>query len=98
MLPSTPQATASAMFISPLAARYPAGGITSSLGSGRIDDSIAISTTMPGQPRSRKRSSNHRMKLSSIEAVLSDEGNEAGIAQGGAAQLSPHPLHPRQGL
>src|SRR5437762_14288896 len=81
MLPTTPQAIASAKLISPLAARYPAGGITSSLGRGRNEDSTAIRTTIPGYPRSRKRSSSHWMKLSSIEAVLSDEGNEAGLAE-----------------
>ena len=32
----------------PLAARYPAGGMTSSLGSGSTDDSIAMRSTMPG--------------------------------------------------
>ena len=46
--PKTPQATARTKLISPLATRYPAGGITSSLGSGKIEDSIAIRTTIPG--------------------------------------------------
>src|SRR5439155_281720 len=96
MLPSTPQATATTKFISPLAARYPAGGITSSLGSGKIDDSTAMRTTMPGYPMPRNRSSNHWMNESSIEAVFSQQGDEPRRAQGGAAHLRrgplPHPL------
>src|SRR5256885_10610654 len=82
MPPATPQTIASTKFSSPFAARYPAGGITSSLGSGRNEDSMAIRITIPGYPRSRNRSSSHWMKLSSIEAVLSDEGNEASLAYG----------------
>src|SRR5467141_3223610 len=83
MDPSTPHPTASRKSISPLAARYPAGGITNSLGSGMIDDSMAMSTMIPGYPRSRNRSSNQAMKCSSIEAVLPDQGNEARITEGG---------------
>src|SRR5438309_5368039 len=99
MLPSTPQAMARTRFISPFAARYPAGGITSSLGSGRIDDSTAIRTTMPGYPIPRNRSSSHWTNASSIEAVLSQQGDESRRAQGGAAYLGggplPHALHQR---
>src|SRR6266480_1346738 len=95
MLPSTPQATATTKVISPLAARYPAGGITSSLGSGNIDDSTAMRTTMPGYPIPRNRSSNHWMNESSIEAVFSQQGDEPRRAQGGVAYLRRGPLsHP----
>src|SRR5438445_12066806 len=83
MDPSTPHPTASRKSISPLAARYTAGGITNSLGSGMIDDSMAMSTMIPGYPRSRNRSSNQAMKCSSIEAVLPDQGNEARITERG---------------
>src|SRR5213596_1990094 len=96
MLPSTPQATATTKVISPLAARYPAGGITSSLGSGNIDDSTAMRTTMPGYPIPRNRFSNHWMNASSIEAVFSQQGDEPRRAEGRAAHLGggplPHPL------
>src|SRR2546428_505246 len=102
MLPSTPHATATTKLISPLAARYPAGGMTSSLGSGKIDDSTAMRTTMPGYPIPRNRSSNHWMNESSIEAVLSQQGDEPRRAQGGAAYLErgplSHALDQREGL
>src|SRR6266480_2770125 len=102
MLPSTPQATATTKVISPLAARYPAGGITSSLGSGNIDDSTAMRTTMPGYPIPRNRSSSHWMNESSIEAVFSQQGDEPRRAQGGVAHLRrgplPHPLDQRERL
>src|SRR5882724_7410370 len=102
LLPSTPHATATTKRISPLAARYPAGGITSSLGSGKIDDSTAMRTTMPGYPIPRNRSSNHWMNESSIEAVFSQQGDEPRRAQGGAAYLGggplPHALDQREGL
>src|SRR6266850_8483265 len=81
-LPTTPHSSATAKLICPLAAQYPAGGITSSLGTGRIDDSIAISATMPGYPRSSSVCSSQAMKRSSIEAVLADEGDKAGVANG----------------
>src|SRR5712691_746445 len=77
-LPTTPQVRATAKLICPLAAQYPAGGITSSLGTGRIDDSIAMSAMIPGYPRSSSVLSSQSMNCSSIEAVLADEGNEAG--------------------
>src|SRR5882724_11892058 len=102
MLPSTPHATATTKRISPLAARYPAGGMTSSLGSGKIDDSTAMRTTMPGYPIPRNRSNSHWMNASSIEAVFSQQGDEPRRAQGGAADLRgrslPHPLDQREGL
>src|SRR3989454_11172287 len=102
MLPSTPHATATTKLISPLAARYPAGGMTSSLGSGNIDDSTAMRTTMPGYPIPRNRSSSHWMNESSIEAVLSQQGDEPSRAQRGAAHLRngprPHPLDQRERL
>src|SRR5213596_644650 len=102
MLPSTPQATATTKVISPLAARYPAGGITSSLGSGKIDDSTAMRTTMPGYPIPRNRSSSHWMNESSIEAVFSQQGDEPRRTEGGAAYCVggtlPHPLDQREGL
>src|SRR6266545_7702179 len=98
MLPSTPQATATPKCISPLAARYPAGGMTSSLGRGRTEDSIAISITIPGYPRSRKRSSSQCIQLSSIEAVLSDQGDEAGSAERRLQDSGVRPLEQREGL
>src|SRR6266550_4832062 len=90
-LPSTPHATATTKFISPLAAQYPAGGITSSLGTGTIDDSSAISATIPAYPRLSRPSSSHWMKLSSIEAVLSDERHEARVAQRRGADAGVRP-------
>src|SRR6266850_3045092 len=77
-LPTTPHSSATAKLICPLAAQYPAGGITSSLGTGRIDDSIAISAMIPGYPRSSSVLSSQSMNCSAIEAVLADEGNEPG--------------------
>src|SRR5256714_2864856 len=88
MLPSTPHASATAKSISPFATRYPAGGMTSSLGSGSSDDSTAIRTTIPGYPRSRNRSSSQWTKDSSIEAVFSEQGDEARRAERGVAQLA----------
>ena len=85
MLPSTPHATATTKLISPLAARYPAGGMTSSLGSGKIDDSTAMRTTMPGYPIPRNKSSNHCTNESSIAAVFSEQGDEARRAERSAA-------------
>src|SRR6266550_3376615 len=87
MLPSTPHATATTKLISPLAARYPAGGMTSSLGRGRIDDSTAMRTTMPGYPAPRNRSSNHAMNDSSIESMLSEQGDEPRGAERGVTHL-----------
>src|SRR5882672_7638003 len=102
MLPSTPHRTAATKLISPLAARYPAGGITSSLGSGKIDDSTAMRATMPGYPIPRNRSNSHWMNESSIEAVFSQQGDEPRRAQGSAAYLGggplPHALHQSEGL
>src|SRR5882672_4194137 len=77
-LPTTPHSSATAKLICPLAAQYPAGGITSSLGTGRIDDSIAMSAMIPGYPRSSSVLSSQSIDCSSIEAVLADERNEAG--------------------
>src|SRR6267378_3989301 len=105
-LPTTPHSSATAKLICPLAAQYPAGGITSSLGTGRIDDSIAMSAMIPGYPRSSSVLSSQSIDCSSIEAVLADERNEAGgtdrcrsDALGGAAhegeRLCPPPRAPR---
>src|SRR5439155_1159976 len=47
---------------------------------------------------SRNRSSSHWMKLSSIEAVLSDEGNEAGLAQGNPLEAGVAPLDEGENL
>src|SRR5207248_9996640 len=88
MLPSTPHASATAKSIWPFATRYPAGGMTSSLGSGTSDDSTATRTTIPGYPRSRNRSSSQWTKDSSIEAVFSEQGDEARRAERCVAQLS----------
>src|SRR2546423_13220010 len=100
MLPSTPHASATRKSISPFATRYPAGGMTSSLGSGRIDDSTAMSTTIPGYPRSRNRSSSQCTNDSSIEAMLSEQGDEPGGAQRGVTQLAglPEALDQRESL
>src|SRR4029077_9400627 len=96
MLPSTPQATARATLISPLAARYPAGGMTSSLGKGRIDDSTAMSAMMPGYPMPRNRFKSQPMNDSSIEAVFSDQRDESRAGPGcvprSAGAPSPAPL------
>src|SRR2546427_11465229 len=76
--------------------------MTSSLGSGKIDDSTAMRATMPGYPIPRNRSSNHWTKESSIEAVFSEQGDETRRAERGAAHLEgrtrPHPLDQREGL
>src|SRR5881398_1354798 len=61
--------------------------MTSSLGSGRTDDSTAIRTTIPGYPRSRNRSSSQWTKDSSIEAVFSEQGDESRRAERCVAQL-----------
>src|SRR2546421_10528667 len=101
MLPSTPHASATRKSISPFATRYPAGGITSSLGSGRIDDSTAMSTTMPGYPIPRNRSSSHWMNASNIETVFSQQGDESRRTEGRAAHFvatGSHPLDEREGL
>src|SRR2546430_2081004 len=91
MLPSTPHASATAKSISPLATRYPAGGMTSSLGSGRMDDSTAMRTTIPGYPRSRNRSSSQVTNDSSIEAVLSEQGDESRRAERRVTQRISRP-------
>src|SRR5881397_3949484 len=65
--------------------------MTSSLGSGRIDDSTAMSTTIPGYPIPRNRSSNHWMNDSSIEAMLSEQGDESCAAEGRVTQLRGRP-------
>src|SRR5256886_14054644 len=100
MLPSTPHASATAKSISPLATRYPAGGMTSSLGSGRMDDSTAMRTTIPGYPRSRNRSSSQVTNDSSIEAVLSEQGDESRRAERRvtARAARPDPLAQRERL
>src|SRR6266545_1525625 len=91
-LPNTPQSSATGKLICPLAAQYPAGGITSSLGTGKMDDSIAMSAMIPGYPSWSNVCSSQSMNRSSIEAVLADQGNEARLtdrcrsdALGGAA-------------
>src|SRR5690242_3715423 len=98
MLPSTPHASATGKSISPFATRYPAGGMTSSLGRGRIDDSTAMRTTIPGYPRSRNRSSSQWTNDSSIDAVLPAQGDETGRTEGRATQLAPDALDQGEGL
>src|SRR2546423_14401363 len=100
MLPSTPHASAPTKSISPFATRYPAGGMTSSLGSGRIEDSTAMSTTIPGYPRSRNRSSSQCTNDSSIEAMLSEQGDEPSGAKRGVTKHDglPEELDQREGL
>src|SRR5438876_11578893 len=61
--------------------------MTSSLGSGRIDDSTAMSTTMPGYPIPRNRSSSHWMNASNIEAVFSQQGDESRRTEGREAHF-----------
>src|SRR5258706_11109868 len=97
-LHSTPQATAMTKFISPFAAQYPAGGITSSLGTGRMDDSSAIKATMPGYPSCSKPLSSQSTNRSSIEAVLPDQGHKARVAQSGHLDAAGGPPHEREGL
>src|SRR5690242_13332252 len=74
--------------------------MTSSLGSGRNDDSTAMRATMPGYPIPRNRSSSHWMNDSSIEAVLPHERNKPRRSEGGVAHIGspPDPLHQRQHL
>src|SRR5437667_4905580 len=75
--------------------------MTSSLGSGRIDDSTAMSTTMPGHPIPRNRSSSHWMNASNIEAVFSEQGDESRRTEGREAHVVAtvsHPLYEREGL
>src|SRR5213592_3515302 len=75
--------------------------MTSSLGSGRIDDSTAMSTTMPGYPMPRNRSSSHWMNASNIEAVFSQQGDESRRTEGREAHFVAtvsHPLDEREGL
>src|SRR5579859_3014418 len=93
-----PHRITSATFISPFAARYPAGGITSSLGGGKFDDSTAMSTMIPGYPRSRNRSSSHWMNDSSIDAVLPDQRDESRTAHVGMANAVRRPLDQGQHL
>ena len=45
--PAVPAITTPTMLISPCAAQYAAGGITSSLGTGNTDDSIAMRRKTP---------------------------------------------------
>src|SRR6056297_535155 len=52
MLPAIPAIITITRFISPFEARYPAGGITASLGKGKKEDSRNISETIPQYPRS----------------------------------------------
>src|SRR5947207_13782593 len=87
MLPSTPQATTATALISPFATQYPAGGMTSSLGNGRTEDSTAMSATIPRYPRSSRPRSSQSMNCSTIEAVLPNQGHEPGVAQGGLPDL-----------
>src|SRR5438094_7178641 len=75
--------------------------MTSSLGSGRIDDSTAMSTTMPGYPIPRNRSSSHWMNASNIEAVFSQQGDKSRRTEGSEAHFVAtvsHPLDEREGL
>jgi hypothetical protein len=50
MLPSIPAKIIRKRFISPFEAKYPAGGITTSLGKGKNELSRAISNTIPRYP------------------------------------------------
>src|SRR6267142_561465 len=98
MLPRTPLTSTSAKLISPLAAQYPAGGITSSLGTGRIDDSMAISATIPGYPTASSVCSSQSMKRSSIEAVLPHERHESRFANWSRADAGGRAPNERQRL
>src|ERR1041384_4496488 len=98
MLPNTPHATTATAFISPFATQYPAGGMTSSLGNGRTEDSTAMRATIPRYPRSSRPRSSQSINCSTIEAVLPNQGHEPGVAQWGLPDLFPQPLDEREGL
>src|SRR5260370_11024192 len=70
-------------------------------GGGRVEDSTAMSTRMPGYPIPRNRSSSHWMNESNIEAVFSEQGDESRRAEGRAAHFVAtvsHPLDERESL
>src|SRR5256885_2211291 len=72
--------------------------MTSSLGTGRIDDSIAIRAMMPGYPSAFSVSSSQCTRRSTIETVLPDERDEQSGPQLGALHAVRGALHERQGL
>src|SRR5437773_5784867 len=60
-----------------------------------------MSTTMPGYPIPRNRSSSHWMNASNIEAVFSQQGDESRRTEGREAHFVAtvsHPLDEREGL
>src|SRR5206468_6095201 len=60
-----------------------------------------MSTTMPGYPIPRNRSSSHWMNASNIEAVFSEQGDESRRTEGREAHVVAtvsHPLDEREGL
>jgi hypothetical protein len=57
-----PAKTTPAKLIRPCAAQYAAGGITNSLGTGKIVLSIAMSTTTPAYPQSRTHPNQSKIK------------------------------------
>src|SRR2546427_971141 len=60
-----------------------------------------MSTTMPGYPIPRNRSSSHWMNASNIETVFSQQGDESRRTEGRAAHFvatGSHPLDEREGL
>src|SRR2546428_12375029 len=60
-----------------------------------------MSTTMPGYPIPRNRSSSHWMNASNIEAVFSEQGDESRRTEGREAHVvatGSHPLDEREGL
>src|SRR5690349_25101132 len=61
--------------------------MTSSLGNGTIDDSTAMSAMIPGYPMPRNRFSSQLTNDSSIESMLSDQGNESRGAERRVAEL-----------
>src|SRR5689334_13312441 len=61
--------------------------MTNSLGRGRIDDSTAMRAMIPGYPIPRNRFSSQLTNDSSIESMLSDQGNESRGAERRVAEL-----------
>src|SRR5262245_58257338 len=72
--------------------------MTSSLGTGNTEDSSAIRNTIPGYPRSRKPWSNPWISDSSIETVLTHEGDEEGRTEWRVSQAFRTSLDQRQRL
>src|SRR5438093_9226112 len=98
MLPTPPHSPTAPAPSSHSATQSPAGGMTSSLGNGRTEDSTAMSATIPRYPRSSRPRSSQSMNCSTIEAVLPNQGHEPGVAQGGLPDLDTEPLDEREGL